>query len=409
MTLSPVMQVTSPLDAALLAELLPPDAGWMVSAELAARAPGTIGMHYSGSSPLYIDPKTPRLDPQLGWSLAADQKLKPAYRDLSREYLVGVTCRDGHAWHPRDGRAAARLVENTLAFEDRALDTQRVTDNLLFGIDKPTALSPSRFVAPYALLQTSEDVSTQKLIWQNTPSLFQGRPVDWVVAAAPRLLRNPEALAALTAELPAGRIWVTLPEFRQAVELVSGPRVVHNARVLMDAIGSRGELGLLGGSFRALSLAPAALSTFAFAAHLGDGRLRKASGGGGGLYGYATSVHGWEHVSRVSAAVVRAGASDPFCADNYCRNLFEAEGARAYLELMFRSDEYAGTAGDPGLARLRHQVSAVLGEIEMVSALPRQELLRMLHGASVASSLSLPAAKLARWVDILSGEVERAA
>ena len=45
----------------------------------------------------------------------------------------------------------------------------------------------------------------------------------------------------------------------------------------------------------------------------------------------------------------------------------------------------------------------------MVRALPREELLRVLHAASVASPLLVPAAKLARWVHILSGEVERAA
>ena len=57
---------------------------------------------------------------------------------------------------------------------------------------------------------------------------------------------------------------------------------------------------------------------------------------------------GWEHVCRVSAAVVRTGGPDPFCSDSYGRDLHTSEGALAYIELMFRSDEYSGGASGRG-------------------------------------------------------------
>lgn len=381
-----------------------PSLRWIIPAELALRQPGLVGVRHDGQRAVLVDPQTSRLDPVLKWHAAPDEGWKPAYAEMRGRFL-GTRAGGQMPWPPRSDGEAAECVASVLDFELRHLDAGRETDRILFGLDAATSLAPERLLAPYLMIRGTSGRRAQQDLWTATPSRWNGREVDLVLAISPATLRDGVRITGLARMVPQGRrVWLWMPEFRRASGMRSGAAVAHNARWLIRELASRGEVAIMRASFWTLSLDPSRFAAVSFAPDLEDGRIIKREGGPM-TYSYVSNIHGWEANEVIADHSRRAGNIDAFCTSVRCREALERLGLDDHIRSLFGT-----TPGEVSrAARLRHQVETRIDEIELVRSHSTADLARLLHVQARSSPFLRPAAALEAWSRILELEARIAA
>lgn len=422
MTLERYVRLASSIDTSLVRGLGATDLGWALSAHYALAHRQGLASQIEEVGRLIIDPLTARMDPELGWSVARDGELKPAYRELLQQYLVGIDVGYiGAKWQPGSDAERELFAANVLRFQGLCLDAGLSFERQLFDIDElPTPkrrIAPDELLGPYLLVRERQDLAEQVALYRNTPRQWEGIPVSLVLAVHPPLLRDLALVREMTTlDLDGARIWLALPDFRNSLTHRSGPTIGLRARTIVKALAGRGPVGLLGAGFALSTLASNGVGAIAFGLHIAGDRQRKGSGGPW-PYTYATAVHGWTSYREAAAVVSECRTPHDlahwFCAEETCVRFFDEVGPREFARRMFstRPGADATVYADPGARRLQdeHGLRARLFELDLMAGMTRPELARQLAAEARRSPFLRPARELHRWAAIMTMEETLAA
>lgn len=406
-------------DKELASRMRSDNLGWMLSGEYVLRSRRTLSEDIATVGHVLIDPLTARMDAGLGWSVAKDGGLKPAYDELWATYLRGLPKQSKfEAWRARSAEERAVFAGNVLDHAARVLDPARQYGLELFDLGElpPAArrLGPDAVLAPYVLVRSPVDLSEQVELWRAAGRSFAGLPVERVLLLSPDYLARHDPSPTVVSLAEGSRVWIGVPDLRERILTRSSVTVVPRLRRLTRRLTEQVPVGIIGAGFFAATLLVEGASAVCFTTHM-EGLHSRKRGGAPVPYSYVPAVHGWEHYERVrrvvSECTTPAEMGHWFCPESRCARLFEQLGPRDFATAMFetrRTTEGEVPTVEAADAQLDHAVRARVMEIDEIQSSTRIDLARRLSAEAARSPFRRPAEVLLRWAALLQIE-ERAA
>lgn len=396
----------------------------MVTANQVAHARTALAARLVQHAGFRIDPVPYRLDPANRWS-EGKRGLKEGYRRLDAAYAEGLgrsliaTAPDWCQFGPDLTRT---YVRNVLRFQLNQLLRQTREMIPLFSsqelMDVERGLRPGALLAPYVPLLEPTDLAQQVAIWRETPTEWEGSPVEAVIAVGGSLLRFDVAFQALKAaveEIPTPTTWLWfIGDSRSLRPEVVGDRLLRRRR-LVHYLSERAEVRLLHAGFMELELHYDGATEAAFGPSLSSPGLR--GGGGGfqlGLF-YSLAKHrqiGYREARDILGTCRTVRDVDrELCSCEMCHEAF-ALSPQEYSALFFTGTPIM-RSGQPSSQELASSQSAALNrfhglfvraiEAHVVGSVSRASLATALMAATLNASGS-DAAVLRRLGNVLLPE-----